>query len=424
MLAQMAIDDCQRYPGLKGLLLRKIGKSVKEALEDLRPKILGRVPHEWIPSRNMLVFPNGSKIALGNFQNEADVDKYLGLEYDVIGVEEATTLTWRKFQAIQSVNRSSKPNWRPRIYTTTNPGGVGHAWYKNRFVNPSRAGQETETRFIQATVDDNRFVNPEYEQKLNQLTGWLLRAWRYGDWDIAAGQFFTTFRYDVHVKQPFFTRIPSHWRVWCSMDYGYIHPTVVHLWAEDDDGIIYTVDEHLASRWQVSQHSDAIKTMLARWSVSIDRLWTFVAGADVFAKKDEGPTVAGKYKQQGIRLKSANMDRINGWAEMLARLGDVEADILPTWVIFERAARLIETLPMLEHDPNRPEDVLKVDIDDDGIGGDDAGDCARYGVMAAHRKKMTSAQVDWYGKQPKRTEAPAPARSEAEIERLLEEYED
>ncbi len=32
----------------------------------------------------------------------------------------------------------------------------------------------------------------------------------------------------------------------------------------------------------------------------------------------------------------------------------------------------------MQHDPNRPEDVLKVDADEEGIGGDDAGDALRY----------------------------------------------
>ncbi|MCK6629355.1 MAG: phage terminase large subunit [Anaerolineae bacterium] len=420
MLAQMAVDDCQRYAGLKCLLLRKVGKSVKEAFEDLRPRLLGRVAHEWVPTRNTLIFPNSSRILLGNFRDEGDIDKYLGLEYDVIGVEEATTLSWRKYQAIQSVNRTSKPGWRPRIYTTTNPGGVGHAWYKNRFVKPARTQIEAETRFIQATVDDNSFVNPEYKGKLDQLTGWLLRAWRYGDWDIAAGQFFTTFRNDVHVREPF--KIPSAWRVWCAMDYGFVHYTVVHLLAQDDDGNLYHVDEHAARRWQVAQHVEAIKAMLARWDVTLERLWTFVAGADVFARKDDGPTIAEKYKKLGIRLKTANTDRINGWAEMLARLGDVEAKIEPRWFIFNTCERLIETLPMLEHDPNRPEDVLKVDVDDDGIGGDDAADCARYGVMAAWRPKMSSAQVDWYGRPQTAGRGPQPARADDEIERILSEY--
>jgi len=31
---------------------------------------------------------------------------------------------------------------------------------------------------------------------------------------------------------------------------------------------------------------------------------------------------------------------------------------------------LIECLPSLQHDPNRPEDVLKVDVDEDGVGGE------------------------------------------------------
>jgi phage terminase large subunit len=48
--------------------------------------------------------------------------------------------------------------------------------------------------------------------------------------------------------------------------------------------------------------------------------------------------------------------------------------------IHERCGRLVETLPALQHDPNRPEDVLKVDADEDGVGGDDGADCLRYMV--------------------------------------------
>ncbi len=44
-----------------------------------------------------------------------------------------------------------------------------------------------------------------------------------------------------------------------------------------------------------------------------------------------------------------------------------------------------ETLPSLQHDPNRPEDVLKVDADEDAVGGDDAADCLRYLVATKGR---------------------------------------
>ena len=46
----------------------------------------------------------------------------------------------------------------------------------------------------------------------------------------------------------------------------------------------------------------------------------------------------------------------------------------------------METLPALQHDPNRPEDVLKVDADEDGIGGDDAADYLRYLVGTKPRE--------------------------------------
>ena len=62
--------------------------------------------------------------------------------------------------------------------------------------------------------------------------------------------------------------------------------------------------------------------------------------------------------------------------EILHRLGDHAPQcglpIAPRLFIHERCARLVECLPSLQHDPNRPEDVLKVDADEDSVGGDDA----------------------------------------------------
>ena len=79
------------------------------------------------------------------------------------------------------------------------------------------------------------------------------------------------------------------------------------------------------------------------------------------------------------------MDRVNGWAEVLQRLGDVEGNIPARLFIHRRCGRLVETLPSLQHDPNRPEDVLKVDADEEGVGGDDAADALRYLVATRAR---------------------------------------
>ena len=79
------------------------------------------------------------------------------------------------------------------------------------------------------------------------------------------------------------------------------------------------------------------------------------------------------------------MDRVNGWAEMLQMFGDPEAKIAPRLFVHRRFARLVETVPAMQHDPNRPEDVLKVDADEDGVGGDDAADALRYLVATKAR---------------------------------------
>ena len=100
---------------------------------------------------------------------------------------------------------------------------------------------------------------------------------------------------------------------------------------------------------------------LGNRGLEISDLRRFVAGADVFSKQSDGTTVAAQYAKLGFSLKVANMDRINGWAEILQRLGDSDAGLRPTMVIRRRCARLLECLPSLQHDPNRPVDVLKVD---------------------------------------------------------------
>jgi len=293
-------------------------------------------------------------------------------------------LTARKYQDISTCCRTSKSNFRPRIYSTTNPGGVGHNWYRAKFIVPFQEKRETETRFIPARVTDNRWNNPEYVRVLENLTGWQKRAWLDGDWDIAAGQFFTTFKRDVHVVSDFDDRRAREW--FAALDYGYRHYTVVLLGCTDGDGNTFVVDEHAERLWLPQRHGEAVKAMLARHGLTLHNLRRFVAGADVFSRQSDGTTIADQYAREGIRLRVANMDRVNGWAEVLQGLGDVEGGVSPRLRIHRRCGRLIETLPGLQHDPNRPEDVLKVDADEDGVGGDDAADTLRYLVATKARR--------------------------------------
>ena len=69
----------------------------------------------------------------------------------------------------EMLKRTSKDNWRPRMYLSTNPGGIGHAWFKKRIVGPHREKREGRTRFIPSTYRDNPFLNVEYTDWLEGL---------------------------------------------------------------------------------------------------------------------------------------------------------------------------------------------------------------------------------------------------------------
>lgn len=395
LFAQAVIDDMQRFPGLKVLYLRKIQKNAREQFEDLRRSVLRNVPHSF--KNGVLELPNGSRLFLGHFRHEKDIDQYLGIEYDLILVEEATTLSQGKYQALRDSNRSSK-GFRPRIYSSTNPGGVGHSWFKSKFIVPARdqqargVTQEGDTRFIFGTVDDNKFNDPDYTKKLEQNTGWKLRAYRYGDWDIAAGQYFTNWSHEHHVITPFV--VPVHWPAWGALDYGFTHPTSAHLLREND-GMIYVTAEYCVAKKLPSQHAPEIKAMFLRQGLEIARVRPFVAGEDVFANKgdENAKTIAKQYAQHGIIFDHANMDRINGAGELLMLLGDVHATkpIAPRIQIFDTCTRLIECIPSLQHNPHNPEDVLKVDVDEDGNGGDDPYDDLRYALMVKRAARAKPA---------------------------------
>ena len=99
---------------------------------------------------------------------------------------------------------------------------------------PFQEKRETETRFLPARVTDNAYNNPEYRKVLESLHGWQRRAWLDGDWDLAAGQYFTSFRREVHIIPDFDETRAREW--FAALDYGFAHYTVVLLGCTDGDG--------------------------------------------------------------------------------------------------------------------------------------------------------------------------------------------
>ena len=387
--AQVFADDCQRFPNLKCLILRKIGKANKEQVDDYISKLLFQLPHEFKRQEGVIHFPNGSRVRLGNFKDERDIDQYLGQEYDLIAISESNQLTFTKKKFMLTCLRTSKPGWRPRLYEDTNPGGVGMAENKKMYVEPWKKGEEKGTRYIHTTVYDNSFVNKEYIQQLETLQGWQRKAWLDGDWDWAAGSFFTSWREDVHVFPNGSVKLNEReiQRWFASMDYGYSHPNCFHLHCEDNYGRIFTMAEYHQNETRIQDHVDNFRDLLRLHNLVPEELEFIAAGADCFKVDKDGATIASEYLENGIFLTRTQIDRVNAWAQMQERLGNVEKGFPPTWFIHHSCFNLIQQIPMAQYDPKKSGDILKMNYDgEQQSGGDDALECCSKGTLISTTK--------------------------------------
>jgi hypothetical protein len=384
IMCQVALDDMMRYPGIDVLYLRLVQKAARRSLDQLRAKTFQHVPHIYNRQEGQVRYPNGSHMIVGHFKNDADIDKHIGIEYDIIVVEEATQVSKAKLDMLYGSLRTGKLGWRPRAYHAANPGGRGHMEFRQKYILPWREKKETFTKFIEMDHRHNAFLNPEYRAYLNRLTGTLARMWKEGDWDVGAGTYFIFWDEAIHVREQF--EVPYTWPMWISMDYGWVHPTVVQWHTQDEYGIVYTVAEYVKNRTLIKTHVENIKKITAKFNRSIGNMDSLVAGHDIFRQTGSNPdakTVAEQFQELGIFFQMANIDRLNGAQQVAQRLGKAHGEdrVPPTWFITENCNRLIECIPNMLSDEKRPEDVLKVDSDELGEHGDDPYDAARYGLM-------------------------------------------
>lgn len=367
-LAQVVLDDSIRAPGLKTLFLRNTGKAARESFSDLITRVLaGRIDYQYNRSDNVLYLPNQSRVVLGGYHTEGDIDSYVGIEYDQIVIEEMTQLSEGKVTPLLGSLRTSRSDWRPRLICTTNPGGIGHLYFKNTFVVPFRDGKQTKTRFIPSTYRDNPYLNREYVEYLEGLTGDLGRAWRDGDWDVYEGQAFPLWRDDLHVIQP--REIPASWVRVVGIDWGYAAPFVCLWGAKDPDtGRIYIyrelVQTDLTDIQQARSIAEFSRDEYIRARYADPSMWT-KRTVDEYAR-----STADVYQVEGVPLTKGDNDRLSGKRKVDRLLGMLP-DGKPGLQVFSTCKILRETLPALPYDKYKVEDV-------DTKADDHAYDALRY----------------------------------------------
>lgn len=342
----------------------------------------------WNESKKLLSLPNGSTLQFCHCNNEVDVDLYQGREFHDLAIDEAGQWTEAMFRKLLGSNRSSKPGISARAILTGNPGGIGHGWLKRifiekRFNERERSGDYS---FIQALVDDNQALvvnDPDYVYRLNSEPNEALRkAYRYGDWDIFAGQYFGEIRREIHFIKPF--AVPSHWNVFGAYDFGFNHPAAFGWFAVDEDGNVYQYRELVKPQLRVDQFAAEVKRF-----EDTSRLDRIIAGLDCWANKSvvrsgTPPTIAEEFTNQGLSLSRASVDRVQGANQVRNYISwEGRPDKKPRFFIFETCPISFDCLSRMQHNPDKPEDVLKQDATDgDPMSGDDAYDMIRYALMS------------------------------------------
>lgn len=350
-----------RYPGLKLLLLRR---TLPELRENHIIPLLSELKDvaKYSNDEKAFTFPNGSRLKLGYCDAETDVLQYQGQEYDVIGLEEATHFTEYQKDFLTTCNRSTRSDFKPRMYYSANPGNIGHQWFKRLFIDRAYQNKEKSEDyiFIPARIFDNKVLmhnNPEYVEALENLPEELRRAHLYGDWDVFVGQFFHEFNRDIHICQPF--EIPSYWNLYRSLDYG-LDMTACYWYAADEQNRIYVYRELHEPNLNLTMATDRILELTPKDEE--ERIKYTVASPDLWNRRQE-TGVSGfeiMYKGGLKDLVKADNDRINGWRavrEYLQPYADEQSVIRANISIFNTCKNMIMYLPQLQHDDKKPEDA-------------------------------------------------------------------
>jgi phage terminase large subunit len=371
------------YPGSIGYIFRKTYPELEANHISPLFEQFPSLKKYYLDSKKTLRLPNGSQLRFAHCEAKKDLYKYQGREIHDLAIEEAGDWPFEHYEYLRTCNRSSLATVPAKCILTANPGGLGHKWLKRLFVDKRYEEGENpkDYHFIPSRVEDNPALinaDPMYVKRLESIKSKMLRrAFRYGDWNIQAGQFFD-FRHNVHVIEPF--EIPSHWNRFGSYDYGFNHPAAWLKWAIDEDGCVYVYWEHVEANESLSKQAQNVLNPK-------EKIQVYWAGHDCFATKKAGdPTIAEDFSKFKIFMKPANISRVLGASRIRNYLEYKDTEqgrIGPRVKIFKDCEILIDCLTRMVHDEKNIEDVLKVDsVDGDPTTGDDAYDAFRYGIMS------------------------------------------
>jgi hypothetical protein len=402
VLGKWAIKASRHGRGFNAVFFRREMPQQDDLIERAR-EIYGKLGGAWQESRRMFLMPGGGRIRFRPLENRIDAEKYQGQNLTDAAVEEAGN-----YEQPDAIDRlfgclRSSTGVPVQLILTANPGGVGHQWIKQRFIDPAPLGMKMLVRklpngrehryvYIPSKLADNRILlqqDPDYASRL-YLVGSvnLVRAWLLGDWSVIEGAYFPEFSGEKHVVAPL--ELPKWWPRIRAGDWGSAKP-FCFLWLAVSDGslpqfprgalIVYREWYGWNGKPNVGCKMNAVD--VGRKIAEFDqadikaeaKITDEVLDPAAFAQ-DGGPSIAERLNNNWRRADNARVAKqgaVGGWDQVRERLQGEEGR--PMLYVFSTCTHLIRTLPALQHDSHRAEDV---DTDSE----DHAADALRYGCMS------------------------------------------
>jgi phage terminase large subunit len=380
-----SISCAVQLPGIKIVCIRETYPELEQAfiidLETLYPPhVFG---YKYRDKLRTAFFDNGSQIVFRACDSLKAAKKIMGLEYQLMIVDEANNFDIKTIDKLTGSLRNGKKalhNFTPTLLMTGNPGGMSDIYFKTRFVNPDyKRWSEQELKykeeyiFVPSTLWDNEYVDKEdYVKKLGVMDDALREAWLNGNWDVFEGQFFIEWCEEAHVIPQF--EIPEDWSRIGGIDLGHTtkHPTVFLKAAQDPKTLTLYIYDEYAEPGETELHIQAIKQINRG-----DEPQIIYSDPSMFTNANRSKVsdedAAMMFLKEGIPLTKANNDRVNGWRIMKAWL-HWTAKYKPKLQIMENCVGLRQTIPTLRYDLNK-----RVNSEDlDTTQADDYVDALRY----------------------------------------------
>lgn len=410
VLGEWAAHADQYKADAIGLMLRRSRVELGETIERSRA-LYTPLGAKWHDRDSMWRMPNGARLRMAYLERDADAEGYQGHSYTRLYPEELGNFPRegpvRKLLATLRSAQGVPVGMR----ATANPGGPGHSWVRQRYIDPAPAGWRVITDagtglqriYIPSRIKDNRYLGEDYVRQLRMVgSEALVRAWLEGDWTAVEGAYFPEFSMTRHVIAPF--EVPKHWLRFRAMDWGSAAPFCVGWWAVASDD--FRIGERTLPRGCMVGYREwygkgekLTAEELGQGIVDRERadrddrrksLISYgVLDPSAFAN-DGGPSIAERLVKAGAGFRPADNKRIarhgalGGWDQVRARLkGDELGRPMIVW--FHTCADSIRTIPLLQHDKDKPEDL-------DTESEDHAADEVRYACMSRPYAKDAPAQ--------------------------------